>query len=208
MATIALAVAAYLLGSIPFAVVVSRVLGLPDPRGYGSGNPGATNVLRTGNKLAAVFTLLGDAGKGAVAVILARGLAPRLGGGEEAVAMAAAAVFLGHLYPIFLRFRGGKGVATAAGVLAALSPGLGLILAGVWIATAALFRFSSLAALTAAGVAPLVAAGFFGWHLYTGVTLLMATLLAWRHRANIQRLIAGTETRIGRSQPTGRHPGA
>lgn len=204
MVTIALAIGAYLLGSIPFAVVVSRILGLPDPRSYGSGNPGATNVLRTGSKLAAVLTLLGDAGKGAAAVLLTRILAPRFGAGDEAAAIAAVAVFVGHLYPLFLGFRGGKGVATAAGALLALSPSLGLILAGVWLATAALFRFSSLAALAAAGVAPFAAAGLWGWHPYTAVTLSMAALLVWRHRANIQKLMAGTEARIGGGNPPGR----
>jgi glycerol-3-phosphate acyltransferase PlsY len=199
--TIALAIGAYLLGSIPFAVVVSRILGLPDPRSYGSGNPGATNVLRTGSKFAAVLTLLGDAGKGAAAVLLARSLAPRFGAGDEAAALAAMAVFVGHLYPLFLGFRGGKGVATAAGAFLALSPSLGLILAGVWLATAALFRFSSLAALAAAGVAPFAAAGLWGWHPYTAVTLSMAALLVWRHRVNIQKLVAGTEARIGGGHP-------
>ncbi len=195
--TIALAIGAYLLGSIPFAVVVSRVLGLPDPRSYGSGNPGATNVLRTGSKLAAVLTLLGDVGKGVAAVLLARMLAVRVGAGDEAVALAAMGVFVGHLYPLFLGFRGGKGVATAAGALLALSPGLGLVLMGIWLATAVLFRFSSLAALAAAGAAPFVAAGLWGWHPYTAVTASMAALLVWRHRSNIQKLLAGTETRIG-----------
>lgn len=203
MVTIVLAVGAYLLGSIPFAVVVSHVLGLPDPRSYGSGNPGATNVLRTGSKLAAALTLLGDAGKGAAAVLLARILAPRFGAGEEAVAIAAMAVFVGHLYPLFLGFRGGKGVATAAGALLALSPGLGLILGSVWLATAALCRYSSLAALAAAGVAPFAAAGLWGWHPYTALTLSMAALLVWRHRVNIQKLAAGTETRIGGAHPPG-----
>lgn len=203
MVTIALAIGAYLLGSIPFAVVVSRALGLPDPRSYGSGNPGATNVLRTGSKLAAVLTLIGDGGKGAAAVLLARILAPRFGAGDEAVALAAMAVFVGHLYPLFLGFRGGKGVATAAGAFLALSPSLGLILGGVWLATAALFRFSSLAALAAAGVAPFAAAGLWGWHPYTAVTLSMAALLVWRHRANIQKLVAGTEARIGGGHPPG-----
>ncbi len=201
MVTIALAIGAYLLGSIPFAVVVSRILGLPDPRSYGSGNPGATNVLRTGSKFAAVLTLLGDAGKGGVAVLLARILAPRFGAGDEAAALAAMAVFVGHLYPLFLGFRGGKGVATAAGAFLALSPSLGLILGGVWLATAALFRFSSLAALAAAGVAPFAAAGLWGWHPYTAVTLSMAALLVWRHRVNIQKLVAGTEARIGGGHP-------
>jgi glycerol-3-phosphate acyltransferase PlsY len=201
--TIALAIGAYLLGSIPFAVVVSRILGLPDPRSYGSGNPGATNVLRTGSKLAAVLTLFGDAGKGVAAVLLARILAPRFGAGDETVALAAMAVFVGHLYPLFLGFRGGKGVATAAGAFLALSPSLGLILVGVWLATAALFRFSSLAALAAAGVAPFAAAGLWGWHPYTAVALSMAALLVWRHRANIQKLVAGTEARIGGGHPPG-----
>jgi acyl phosphate:glycerol-3-phosphate acyltransferase len=184
---------AYLLGSIPFAVVVSRLFGLADPRSYGSGNPGATNVLRSGNKKAAILTLLGDAAKGAVAVLLARYYSPT----ALTVDLVALAVFFGHLYPIFLRFKGGKGVATAAGVLLALNPWLGLAVLATWLLVALLSRYSSLAALIAAASAPLYVALSSG----AGTTLIavgiMAMALIGKHWANIQRLLAGTESRIG-----------
>jgi acyl phosphate:glycerol-3-phosphate acyltransferase len=184
---------AYLLGSVPFAVVVSRLFGLADPRSYGSGNPGATNVLRSGNKKAAILTLLGDAAKGALAVLLAQHYGPN----ELTVNLVALAVFFGHLYPVFLRFKGGKGVATAAGVLLALNPWLGLAVLATWLAVALLSRYSSLAALTAAAAAPLYVAlglGASGNLLSVGI---MAMALIGKHRANIQRLLAGTEGRIG-----------
>lgn len=207
MVTVALAFASYLVGSIPFAVLVSKALGLPDPRSYGSGNPGATNVLRTGRKAAAALTLLGDAGKGVVAVLAAKILAPRLGVGDAAVAWCALAVFLGHLYPVFLRLRGGKGVATAFGALMALSWKLGAVLALVWLGVAAMSRMSSAAALAASVAAPLAAYAFFGWHPYTGAALVMAALVVWRHRTNIRNLMAGTEERIDAPRPpTTREP--
>jgi glycerol-3-phosphate acyltransferase PlsY len=185
----------YLLGSIPFAVVVSKAFGLADPRSHGSGNPGATNVLRTGNKTAAVLTLLGDALKGWFAVWLAA----RLGAGALAIAAAGAGAFLGHLFPLFLRFKGGKGVATALGVLAGFSGYLALVATGAWLLTALLTRYSSLSALVAAIAAP-IAGGFLieRIEIVTAVAL-MSALLIWRHRPNIQRLFAGTEPRIGRS---------
>ncbi len=193
-------VLAYLVGSISFAVLVSRAMGLEDPRSYGSGNPGATNVLRTGNRRAAILTLLGDAAKGWVAVFAARLLAVPLGFGEWTIAAVALAVFLGHLYPVFFRFRGGKGVATAAGVLLAISPVLGVATLVLWLAVAAAFRYSSLAALLAALFAPLCHAFLFGAGPISIAILLMSMLLIWRHRANIGKLIAGTESRIGGSR--------
>ncbi len=198
-----LVILAYLVGSVSFAVVVSRAMGLGDPRSYGSGNPGATNVLRTGNRRAAILTLLGDAAKGWVAVFAARMLAAPLGLDEWVIAAVALAVFLGHLYPVFFRFRGGKGVATAAGVLLAISPVLGLATLAVWLAAAAAFRYSSLAALLAAVFAPLCHAFLFGPGLVSVAILLMSLLLVWRHRANIEKLIAGTEPRIGAGKATG-----
>ncbi len=184
----------YLLGSIPFAVVVSKAFGLADPRSHGSGNPGATNVLRTGHKTAAVLTLLGDALKGWFAVWLAT----HLGAGALAIAAAGTGAFLGHLFPLFLRFKGGKGVATALGVLAGFSGSLALVAAGAWLLTALLTRYSSLAALVAAIAAP-IAAGFLieRIEIVTAVAI-MSGLLIWRHRPNIQRLFAGTEPRIGK----------
>ena len=186
-------IAAYLLGSLPFAVLVSRGFGLADPRSYGSGNPGATNVLRSGNKLAAVLTLLGDVAKGAVAVLVAA--AYGLSGGL--LGLVALAVFFGHLFPLFLRFKGGKGVATAAGVLLALNPWLGLATLATWLAVAFVSRYSSLAALMAAAAAPLysgLALGFNGQTLAIGV---MSLALIGKHWPNLQRLFAGKETKIG-----------
>ncbi|MFA7505881.1 MAG: glycerol-3-phosphate 1-O-acyltransferase PlsY [Burkholderiaceae bacterium] len=197
MLPVLLVVLAYLLGSVSFAVVVSRTMGLADPRSYGSGNPGATNVLRTGNRRAAILTLLGDAAKGWVAVFAARMLAAPLGLGEWTLAAVVLAVFVGHLYPVFFRFQGGKGVATAAGVLLAVSPLLGLATLAVWLAAALVFRYSSLAALLAALFAPLCHALLFGAGPISIAIQLMAVLLVWRHRANIVKLIAGTESRIG-----------
>lgn len=185
--------AAYLLGSVPFAVLVSRGFGLADPRSYGSGNPGATNVLRSGNKLAAILTLLGDACKGALAVWMAM----RFGFSSGAVGAIALAVFFGHLFPVFLRFRGGKGVATAAGVLLALDPVLGLAVLATWLGVAFLSRYSSLAALVAAAAAPLyygLALGFDSQTLAVGV---MSLALIGKHWQNLQRLLAGSEPKIG-----------
>lgn len=191
------AVAAYLIGSISFAVIVSAVMGLDDPRSYGSGNPGATNVLRSGNKKAAILTLIGDAFKGWLAVWLAARFGPRFGLGETAVALAAIAVFLGHLYPVFFRFQGGKGVATAAGVLLAVNPVLGGATLLTWLIVAFFTRYSSLAALAAAVFAPLFDVFLFGTHVMALAILAMSALLFWRHRANISKLVNGTESRIG-----------
>ena len=194
---VAAVVIAYLLGSVPFAVVSSRIFGLADPRSYGSKNPGATNVLRSGNKKAAIVTLLGDLAKGWLAVFLAQTYGPRFGLGSGAVTLVALAVFFGHLYPIFLNFRGGKGVATAAGVLLALDPLLGLATLGVWLLIAYTLRYSSLSALVAAATAPLIA--FFLWGrdpLLAAVAIIAMALIA-KHWANLQRLMAGTEPKIG-----------
>jgi len=188
--------AAYLIGSISFAVVVSRFFGLPDPHTYGSGNPGATNVLRTGKKAAAVLTLVGDAAKGAVALWLAQHFAPRFGVGDHALAAVALAAFLGHLFPLYFRFRGGKGVATAAGILFAMDWRIALTVLVVWGLVAVVSRYSSLAAIVAAALSPLVAFYFLGWGPMTWAVLVIAFLLEWRHRANIERLLAGNESRI------------
>jgi len=201
MTLFTLALLAYLLGSIPFAVIVSRAFALPDPRSYGSGNPGATNVLRTGKKAAAALTLLGDACKGWLAVYLAQRLAEP-GTIDVAPAVAAVAATLGHMYPVFLRFRGGKGVATATGVLVALDPWLGAGAIATWIIIAFFFRYSSLAALVAAAFAAFFAfflygMGRFAWEGAIGVAVI-AVLIVWRHQDNIRNLIAGTEGRIGR----------
>ena len=197
MLTIVFVVAAYLLGSVSFAMLMSKAFGLPDPRSYGSGNPGATNVLRSGRKAAAVLTLLGDAAKGWVAVFAAILFAPHDKQGALLIAAVALAVFLGHLFPVFLRFKGGKGVATALGVLLALDVWLGLGALVTWLAVALLFRFSSLAALTAAIGAPIYALALGlpdEWVLASGI---MSLLLIWRHKKNIRNLLAGTEARIG-----------
>ena len=190
-------VGAYLLGSISFAVVVSRAMGLADPRTYGSHNPGATNVLRTGNRTAAILTLLGDALKGVVAVLLVRF---GLGAGEELVTLAGLAAFVGHLYPVFHRFQGGKGVATAAGVLLALHPAVGGGVLLTWLIIAFFFRYSSLAALVSAVFAPFWQALLFGLDARVLVIVLMSALLVWRHRANIANLRAGRESRIGQKK--------
>jgi len=184
-------VGAYLLGSVSFAIVVSRLLKLPDPRSYGSGNPGATNVLRTGSKAAAILTLAGDGGKGWLAVWLCSVYV------AQAVPYAALAVFLGHLFPVLHHFKGGKGVATAAGVLFGIDWRLGLGTLATWIIIAVFLRYSSLAALVAAAFAPFFTALLFGFDARFAAVLVMAALLAWRHRENIARLLAGTESRIG-----------
>lgn len=189
--------AAYLVGSVPFAVVCSKLFGLADPRSYGSKNPGATNVLRSGNKAAAAMTLLGDMAKGWLAVFLAQLLAPKYGFADGLIGAVALAVFFGHLYPIFLGFKGGKGVATAAGVLLALDPALGLITLGVWLTIAFLLRYSSLAALVAAVSAPVTAFLFWGSGVLLLVVGIVAMVLIGKHWANLQRLMAGTEPRIG-----------
>lgn len=191
------AIVAYLIGSISFAVIVSAAMGLADPRSYGSKNPGATNVLRSGNKVAAILTLVGDAFKGWLAVWLAAHIGPRYGLDDNAVAIVALAVFLGHLYPVFFRFKGGKGVATAAGVLLAVNPVLGLATALTWVIVAFFFRYSSLAALVAAVFAPLFDVFLFGPNVIAWAVFAMSALLVWRHRGNIGKLIAGKESRIG-----------
>ena len=200
MTLVSLTLIAYLLGSIPFAVIVSRVFALPDPRSYGSGNIGATNVLRTGRKAAAALTLLGDALKGWLAVFLAQRMA-EAGTSDVTVAAAAVAVTLGHMYPVFLRFRGGKGVSTTTGVLVALDPWLAAGAVATWLIIAFFFRYSSLAALVAAAFAPCFAFLLYGMSRFAleetaGVTVI-ALLIAWRHRTNIRNLLAGTECRIG-----------
>ncbi|ANN77611.1 glycerol-3-phosphate 1-O-acyltransferase PlsY [Bordetella flabilis] len=199
---VGLVVLAYLVGSVPFAVVVSKLMGLQDPRSYGSGNPGATNVLRSGSKTAAILTLLGDAAKGWFGVWLVQHIGAPEGWTWNVLALAALAVFLGHLFPIFLGFRGGKGVATALGVLFAVSPWLALATLATWLIIVAFFRYSSLAALVAAIFAPvyyLFGSGL-AWYaeppMLAAITLI-SVLLILRHRANIARLLNGTESRIG-----------
>jgi glycerol-3-phosphate acyltransferase PlsY len=187
------ALGGYLAGSIPFAVLVSRAMALPDPRTYGSGNIGATNVLRSGNRAAALLTLVGDAMKGWAAVLAAR----MLGASDEILAIVAVAVFLGHLFPVWLRFRGGKGVATAAGVLIALDWRLGLAVIVAWLTIAVVSRYSSLAAIVAALFAPVAAWHFFGaGPLFAAVVAMSVALLA-RHHRNIVKLARGEESRIG-----------
>ena len=187
----------YLIGSISFAVVVSKLMELDDPRSYGSGNPGATNVLRSGNKKAALLTLLGDALKGLVAVRVVGALAPTLGLDFLDVMLAGVAAFFGHLYPVFHRFAGGKGVATAAGVLIALSPAVGLGTIATWLIIAICFRYSSLAALIAAIFAPTFWLYLFGPSPAVLPIIAMSALLIWRHRSNIAKLMRGEESRIG-----------
>ncbi|MGQ0579845.1 MAG: glycerol-3-phosphate 1-O-acyltransferase PlsY [Betaproteobacteria bacterium] len=196
MVSVLFVLAAYLVGSISFAVVVSWFFGLPDPHSYGSRNPGATNVLRTGKKAAAVLTLIGDAAKGAVALGLAQLFAARFGVGEMALAAVVLAAFLGHLFPLYFRFRGGKGVATAAGILLAMDWRIALTLLVLWVLVAVVSRYSSLAAIIAAALSPLAALHFLGWGPMTGAVMVIALLLLWRHRGNIERLLAGNETRI------------
>jgi len=197
LATLAVVLAAYLIGSISFAVVVSKLMGLPDPHSYGSGNPGATNVLRTGNRAAALLTLLGDGLKGFVAVLLANRLGISWGDASLATAGAALAVFLGHLFPIYHRFAGGKGVATALGVAFALAWQLGVALCAIWLVVALITRMSSAASLAAAIAAPFVGLYFLGNWPEAWVLFPIAALLVWRHRGNIQKILAGQERRIG-----------
>jgi acyl phosphate:glycerol-3-phosphate acyltransferase len=196
----ALILLAYLMGSIPFAVVVSKLMGLQDPRHYGSKNPGATNVLRTGNKTAVALTLLGDAAKGWLALYLANALVPAPS--WETFASIAVAVFLGHLYPIFLKFKGGKGVATALGVLLAIQPWLALATVATWLIIAVFLRYSSLASLVAAFFAPIyyIFGSGLAWRAQAPVTMAIVVIgifLFYRHSANIARLIQGKESRLG-----------
>jgi len=199
--TLVFVVCAYLLGSVSFAVLMSKAFSLPDPRTYGSQNPGATNVLRSGKKAAAALTLLGDAAKGWVAVVLAKHFAPQDENFLMLVAAVSLAVFLGHLFPVFLRFKGGKGVATALGVLLALSSWLGLATLATWLLVALVFRLSSLAALVAAAGAPVYALLLGLPHEWVLASFIMSLLLIWRHKSNIKNLLAGKESRIGSKKP-------
>jgi acyl phosphate:glycerol-3-phosphate acyltransferase len=190
-------VAAYLIGSLSFAVIVSRLMGLNDPRTYGSGNPGATNVLRSGNKAAAVLTLLLDALKGFLPVVLVKAFGAPYGLDEGTLALVGLAAFLGHLWPVFFRFKGGKGVATAAGVLLGLNPWLGLATLATWVIVAFFLRYSSLAAIAAAVFAPFYQVLGWGGGPVAVVVFAMGALLIWRHSANIQKLLKGTESKLG-----------
>lgn len=188
-------IGAYLLGSISFGILISQIFGLPDPRTVGSGNPGATNVLRSGKKLAAALTLIGDTGKGWLAVWLAmsNGLDPWL------ICLIALAVFIGHLYPLYYGFKGGKGVATALGILLAFSPWVGLLALLTWAITFGIWRYSSLASLTAAGLAPIYVIIFLDYKGYMVTSVLMSLLLFWRHRGNIRKLVQGNEAGFGKT---------
>ena len=200
---IVLAAVAYLIGSISFAVVVSRAMGLPDPRTFGSKNPGATNVLRTGRKTAAALTLLGDSAKGWLAVFLVDYLYATAVPPIYKMSLVAVAVVVGHMYPVFHRFQGGKGVSTALGVLLALNGWLAAGAAATWIIIAFFFRISSLAALIAAVSAPFFCFLLYGVHPYTAAVGVIALLLIWRHKTNIRNLLAGTEGRIKKQGQTG-----
>ena len=188
---------AYLLGSLSFGVLMSRAFGLPDPRSYGSRNPGATNVLRSGKKSAAVLTLLLDAAKGALPVVLVDQFGGPWGLGEGTVALVGVAAFVGHLWPVFFRFQGGKGVATAAGVLLAMNPWLGLATLASFAIILFFFRYVSLASIVAAAFAPFYQLLIWGGGPITVATVVMSLLMIWRHSANIQRLMNGTEHRLG-----------
>jgi len=206
--SLAAIVAAYLIGSLSFAVIVSRLFGLADPRSYGSKNPGATNVLRSGHRQAAVLTLALDALKGYVPVWLALWLSPQFGWGATTIGFVGLAAFLGHLWPLFFRFEGGKGVATAAGVLMAFNPWLGLATLATWVVIAAFFRYASLASIVAALFAP-----FYQLLLWEPSPLalaiaVMSLLLVWRHSGNIRKLLAGTESRLGQKAASAATPAA
>ena len=192
---------AYLIGSLSFAVIVSWAMGLPDPHSYGSGNPGATNVLRTGKKLAAILTLAGDAGKGWLAVWLAQKFAADFGLTPIAIAGVVIAVFLGHLFPVYFKFLGGKGVATALGILFAINVWLGFATLSTWLIVAFFFRYSSLAAIVASVFAPLYCFFLFGFSAALPAVILMCALLVWRHRENIRKLMAGSESKLGAKKP-------
>ena len=187
-----LPVLAYLTGSISSAILIARVSGMPDPRTVGSGNPGATNILRQGRKAAAAGTLLGDVVKGSVPVVIAHFFTRD----PTILALVAAAAFLGHLYPLFFQFKGGKGVATALGVYLALSPWMSLALALTWFATVVIFRYASLAAILTAVISPLYAWYFLPGAAYLALTIFIALMLVWRHRGNVKRMLGGREDRI------------
>ena len=201
MTTIAFILVAYLIGSLSFAVIVSRLMRLQDPRTFGSKNPGATNVLRSGKKSAAALTLRGDGPKGWLAVMLAHWLPPRYGLAEPEIAMAAVAVLFGHIWPIFFGFKGGKGVATGVGILAAFHPLLALGAVLIWIAVAVTTKIPSLAAIVASFFAPFLAYWLLGGGVYFGTTVVIALLLIQRHKKNILDLLAGTESSIGNKPP-------
>lgn len=197
MFNVSAVIAAYLIGSLSFAVIVSKYYGMDDPRTYGSGNPGATNVLRSGKKKAAALTLLGDALKGLVAVVLARCLQDALNLSDIAIAAVAVAALVGHMWPLFFGFKGGKGVATALGVLLALSPATALVCAAIWLVMAFGFKVSSLAALAATVAAPLVAFWLMLYPSWAWATVVIAVLVLYRHKSNIQNLLQGKEGKIG-----------
>ena len=196
----------YLIGSLSFAVIVSRMMGLSDPRSYGSGNPGATNVLRSGNKKAAILTLAFDALKGLVPVLLVNLYGERFGLGEGTVALVALGAFLGHLWPVFFKFEGGKGVATAAGAIFGMNWMLGVAMLATWLIIAYFTRYSSLAAIVAAAFAPFYQMLIWEAGPIAGVLVLMALLLIWRHEGNIKKLLAGTESKIGQKAGAARAP--
>jgi glycerol-3-phosphate acyltransferase PlsY len=206
--SVAAVVGAYCVGSLSFAVIVSRAMGLADPRHYGSGNPGATNVLRSGKRSAAVLTLALDALKGYVPVLAALWFAPRLGFGGGTVAAVGLAAFVGHLWPLFFHFKGGKGVATAAGVLLAFNPWLGAATLATWLIVALFFRYSSLASLAAAAFAPFYQLLIWDADGVALAIVVMSLLLVWRHEGNIRKLIAGTESKIGHKAAAPAHPAA
>ena len=197
MFNVSAVIAAYLIGSLSFAVIVSKYYGMDDPRTYGSGTPGATNVLRSGKKKAAALTLLGDALKGLVAVVLARCLQDALNLSDIAIAAVAVAALVGHMWPLFFGFKGGKGVATALGVLLALSPATALVCAAIWLVMAFGFKVSSLAALAATVAAPLVAFWLMPYPSWAWATVVIAVLVLYRHKSNIQNLLQGKEGKIG-----------
>ncbi len=192
--------AAYLLGSVSFAVVVSKAMHLPDPYSYGSGNPGATNVLRTGNKKAAILTLLGDFLKGVVAVLIAKWAVASFGASAAAIALSAMAAFIGHCFPIFHGFKGGKGVATAGGVILAANAMLGAMMIAIWVAVALLTRMSSAASIVAAAAAPVIAWAWAGDAVLAAALAVIAAILIFRHRANIAKIMSGTEGKIGQKK--------
>lgn len=197
MFNVSAVIAAYLIGSLSFAVIVSKFYGMDDPRTYGSGNPGATNVLRSGKKKAAALTLLGDALKGLIAVVSARCLQDALNLSDIAIAAVAVAALVGHMWPVFFGFKGGKGVATALGVLLALSPPTALVCAAIWLVMAFGFKVSSLAALTATAAAPVAAFLLMPYPSWAWATVVIAVLVLYRHQSNIRNLLQGKEGKIG-----------